>query len=88
MTGVQTCALPIYEADDALETASDDRPTARDSNEDAVPEATEIAESAATTDGGDVPTDVAAELRTLDLAHLTPVEALTELDRLKQLLEE
>ena len=80
--------LVADEADDALETASDDRPTARDSNEDAVPEATEIAESAATTDGGDVPTDVAAELRTLDLAHLTPVEALTELDRLKQLLEE
>ncbi|WP_440764500.1 DNA mismatch repair protein MutS [Natronorubrum sp. DTA7] len=42
----------------------------------------------ATADGGDVPTDVAAELRALDLAHLTPVEALTELDRLKQLLEE
>ncbi|WP_137288349.1 DNA mismatch repair protein MutS [Natronorubrum halophilum] len=42
----------------------------------------------ATADGGDIPTDVAAELRTLDLAHLTPVEALTELDRLKRLLEE
>ncbi|KDE57253.1 DNA mismatch repair protein MutS [Halostagnicola sp. A56] len=42
----------------------------------------------ATADGGDVPTDVAAELRALDLAHLTPVEALTELDRLKRLLEE
>ncbi|OVE83236.1 DNA mismatch repair protein MutS [Natronolimnobius baerhuensis] len=41
----------------------------------------------ATADGGDIPTDVAAELRALDLAHLTPVEALTELDRLKQLLE-
>ncbi|MFC4541558.1 DNA mismatch repair protein MutS [Halosolutus amylolyticus] len=39
-------------------------------------------------DVGDVPTDVAAELRALDLAHLTPVEALTELDRLKRLLEE
>ncbi|WP_254524039.1 DNA mismatch repair protein MutS [Natrinema caseinilyticum] len=38
--------------------------------------------------GGDVPSDVAAELRALDLAHLTPVEALTELDRLKRLLEE
>ncbi|PGF17849.1 DNA mismatch repair protein MutS [Natrinema sp. CBA1119] len=80
--------LVAGEADDALETESDDRSTARDSNEDAVPEATEIAESAATTDGGDVPTDVAAELRALDLAHLTPVEALTELDRLKQSLEE
>ncbi|RQG89898.1 DNA mismatch repair protein MutS [Natrarchaeobius halalkaliphilus] len=42
----------------------------------------------ATADGGDVPVDVAAELRSLDLAHLTPVEALTELDRLKRLLEE
>ncbi|WP_312909276.1 DNA mismatch repair protein MutS [Natronosalvus caseinilyticus] len=39
-------------------------------------------------DGGDDPSDVAAELRALDLAHLTPVEALTELDRLKRLLEE
>ncbi|SEP86341.1 DNA mismatch repair protein MutS [Natrinema salaciae] len=43
--------------------------------------------SPATADGGDVPADVAAELRALDLAHLTPVEALTELDRLKRLLE-
>ncbi|ELY45524.1 DNA mismatch repair protein MutS [Natronorubrum tibetense] len=42
----------------------------------------------ASADGGDVPTDIAAELRALDLAHLTPVEALTELDRLKRLLEE
>ncbi|AXR77901.1 DNA mismatch repair protein MutS [Natrarchaeobaculum sulfurireducens] len=42
----------------------------------------------ATADGGDVPADLAAELRTLDLAHLTPVEALTELDRLQRLLEE
>ncbi|WP_207587666.1 DNA mismatch repair protein MutS [Halomontanus rarus] len=46
------------------------------------------AEDTATADGGDDPTDVAAELRALDLAHLTPVEALTELDRLKRLLEE
>ncbi|APW98266.1 DNA mismatch repair protein MutS [Halobiforma lacisalsi AJ5] len=42
----------------------------------------------ATADGGDDPTDVAAELRALDLGHMTPVEALTELDRLKRLLEE
>jgi DNA mismatch repair protein MutS len=42
----------------------------------------------ATADGGDIPADIAAELRALDLAHLTPVEALTELDRLKRLLEE
>ncbi|MXV61450.1 DNA mismatch repair protein MutS [Natronorubrum sp. JWXQ-INN-674] len=46
------------------------------------------AAATATADGGDVPTDVAAELRALDLGHLTPVEALTELDRLKRLLEE
>ncbi|TYL36270.1 DNA mismatch repair protein MutS [Natronococcus pandeyae] len=48
--------------------------------------------SAATTDGGNqpesVPADVAAELRSLQMAHLTPVEALTELDRLQRLLEE
>ncbi|WP_408958167.1 DNA mismatch repair protein MutS [Natrinema sp. 74] len=44
--------------------------------------------STATADGGDVPTDVAAELRALDLARLTPVEALTELDRLKRSLED
>ncbi|ELY56963.1 DNA mismatch repair protein MutS [Natronococcus jeotgali DSM 18795] len=44
----------------------------------------------ASTDGGSqgVPDDVAAELRSLELAHLTPVEALTELDRLQRLLEE
>ncbi|WP_090507561.1 DNA mismatch repair protein MutS [Natronorubrum sediminis] len=39
-------------------------------------------------DVDEVSTDVADELRALDLAHLTPVEALTELDRLKRLLEE
>ncbi|MEY7849825.1 DNA mismatch repair protein MutS [Natrarchaeobius sp. A-rgal3] len=44
--------------------------------------------SPATADGGDDPTDIAAELRALDLGHLTPVEALTELDRLKRMLEE
>ena len=42
----------------------------------------------ATADGGDTPSDVVAALRALDIAHLTPVEALTELDRLKRLLEE
>ncbi|MWV40627.1 DNA mismatch repair protein MutS [Natrialba sp. INN-245] len=42
----------------------------------------------ATADGGNDPTDIAAELRALDLGHLTPVEALTELDRLKRMLEE
>ncbi|MFU8867163.1 MutS-related protein, partial [Natronococcus sp.] len=44
----------------------------------------------ASTDGGSqgLPDDVAAELRSLELAHLTPVEALTELDRLQRLLEE
>ncbi|MFA9503891.1 DNA mismatch repair protein MutS [Natrinema sp. H-ect1] len=64
---------PGDEATDAA-TASSDAPAAET--------------AAATADGGDVPTDVATELRALDLAHLTPVEALTELDRLKRLLEE
>ncbi len=41
----------------------------------------------ATADGGDDPTDLAAELRALEIAHLTPVEALAELDRLQRLLE-
>ncbi len=41
----------------------------------------------ATADGGDDLTDLAAELRALDIAHLTPVEALAELDRLQRLLE-
>ncbi|ELZ02402.1 DNA mismatch repair protein MutS [Natrialba asiatica] len=39
-------------------------------------------------DGGELPADVAAELRALDVGHLTPVDALTELDRLQRLLEE
>jgi DNA mismatch repair protein MutS len=48
------------------------------------------AHAPASTDGGSqgVPDDVARELRSLELAHLTPVEALTELDRLQRLLEE
>ena len=48
----------------------------------------ELPRLGASADGGDDPTDVVAALRALDLAHLTPVEALTELDRLKRLLEE
>ncbi|MFP8954400.1 DNA mismatch repair protein MutS [Natrialbaceae archaeon A-arb3/5] len=32
--------------------------------------------------------DIATELRALEVGHLTPVEALTELDRLKRLIEE
>ncbi|ELZ04371.1 DNA mismatch repair protein MutS [Natrialba aegyptia] len=39
-------------------------------------------------DGGELPADIAAELRALDVGHLTPVDALTELDRLQRLLEE
>ena len=55
------------------------------------PTATDTDSSAptqATADGGAVPPEVASELRDLELAHLTPVEALTELDRLQRLLEE
>jgi len=44
-------------------------------------------ETAMSADGGDDATDIAAELRALEVAHLTPVEALTELDRLKRALE-
>ncbi len=75
----------------ATDAAEDDRePTAggADSSDETIAETETAASAAATADGGDVPTDVAAELRALDLAHLTPVEALTELDRLKRLLEE
>ncbi|MFC4438307.1 MULTISPECIES: DNA mismatch repair protein MutS [Natrialbaceae] len=36
----------------------------------------------------DLLADITAELRSLEVAHLTPVEALTELDRLQRLLEE
>ncbi|MDQ2049619.1 DNA mismatch repair protein MutS [Natronolimnohabitans sp. A-GB9] len=64
--------------DRTLEGATDSPPSSAD----------ETSPSQATADGGDVPTDVAAELRGLDLAHLTPVEALTELDRLKRMIEE
>ncbi|WP_436344296.1 DNA mismatch repair protein MutS [Natronorubrum sp. FCH18a] len=59
-----------------------------DSGSERQPTEAEESVATATADGGDIPTDVAAELRALDLAHLTPVEALTELDRLKQLLDE
>ncbi len=48
------------------------------------PEALSSLESAT----GDGSGELAVELRELDLAHLTPVQALTELDRLKRLLEE
>ncbi|GAB7020058.1 DNA mismatch repair protein MutS [Halostagnicola bangensis] len=46
------------------------------------------AASALESANGDGSDELAAELRELDLAHLTPVQALTELDRLKRLLEE
>ncbi|MGQ3413372.1 DNA mismatch repair protein MutS [Natrinema sp. LN54] len=83
----------VADADgEGLETTGDDEAMSPDSSEGmnagTAPESNEGTQSPATADGGDVPTDVAAELRALDLAHLTPVEALTELDRLKQLLEE
>ncbi|AEH35456.1 DNA mismatch repair protein MutS [Halopiger xanaduensis] len=78
------------EGADALEGADGVSDSSADgSDSDAPLEAGEQSDTApATADGGDIPTDVAAELRALDLAHLTPVEALTELDRLKRLLEE
>ncbi|GAB3029764.1 DNA mismatch repair protein MutS [Natronobiforma cellulositropha] len=41
----------------------------------------------ASTDGGDDLVTVANELRALETAHLTPMDALVELDRLKRLLE-
>ncbi len=44
-------------------------------------------QTAMSADGGDDATDIAAELRALEVAQLTPVEALTELDRLKRALE-
>ncbi|MDS0474892.1 DNA mismatch repair protein MutS [Natrinema sp. 1APR25-10V2] len=77
----------VADADDELET-SDETETGAETDERPALASDENAASTATADGGDVPTDVAAELRALDLAHLTPVEALTELDRLKRLLEE
>ena len=54
-------------------------------------DATGVSEPA-TTDGGSHPTEddlaaLAAELRDLEIGHMTPVEALSELDRLKRLLE-
>ncbi|MFD1562122.1 DNA mismatch repair protein MutS [Haloarchaeobius amylolyticus] len=67
---------------------ADAETTGTGSSDGSAPDSDEDAPAPATADGGDVPADVAAELRALDLAHLTPVEALTELDRLKQLLEE
>lgn len=71
-------------ADDSADEGTDDT----DSSDHPMADADGESPAPATADGGDIPTDVAAELRALDLAHLTPVEALTELDRLKQLLEE
>ena len=63
---------------------ADDAPTATDDGATAGADG----RGATTADGGDDPTDVAAELRALEIAHLTPVEALAELDRLKRSLEE
>jgi len=68
--------------------SADERAGSTDSSDGPTPDSDGESATPATADGGDVPADVAAELRALDLAHLTPVEALTELDRLKRLLEE
>ena len=77
----------VVERSRTLVAEAGDEPTdERAGSDDSARTATDDA-TTATADGGDVPTDVAAELRALDLAHLTPVEALTELDRLKRLLE-
>ncbi|QLK26295.1 DNA mismatch repair protein MutS [Natrinema zhouii] len=78
----------VADADDSELEAGADADADAETVEDTALEPDDGSASTATADGGDVPTDVAAELRALDLAHLTPVEALTELDRLKQLLEE
>ncbi|SIS04187.1 DNA mismatch repair protein MutS [Natronorubrum thiooxidans] len=59
-----------------------------DTGEPTVTDTDSSAPTQATADGGAVPPAVAAELSELELAHLTPVEALTELDRLQRLLEE
>ncbi|MFC6769842.1 DNA mismatch repair protein MutS, partial [Natrinema soli] len=75
-------------ADNGLETADEVETSTADSDDSSTGPTPETTEETATADGGDVPADVAAELRALDLAHLTPVEALTELDRLKRSLEE
>ncbi|AFZ74218.1 DNA mismatch repair protein MutS [Natronobacterium gregoryi] len=76
---------------------ADERPDDSDSPAEATPKPT----TSATADGGeqtaprqstsDAPglsSDVAAELQALEVAHMTPVEALAELDRLKRLLED
>ncbi|EMA41840.1 DNA mismatch repair protein MutS [Halobiforma nitratireducens] len=83
---------PVVERSRELVAEAEDSPHAGgEGTGTAVEEPTADAGSTAsrtTADGGDVPADVAAELRALDLGHMTPVEALTELDRLKRLLEE
>jgi len=81
---VADAAAAEFGADGNAGERTDDTDSSDHSRADADGEST----APATADGGDIPADVAAELRALDLAHLTPVEALTELDRLKQLLEE
>ncbi|USZ73201.1 DNA mismatch repair protein MutS [Natronosalvus halobius] len=68
--------------DDPVGSGTEEGSTAAPSDVESTPAPT------VSSDGGDDPSDVASELRALDLAHLTPVEALTELDRLKRLLEE
>ncbi|WP_306059452.1 DNA mismatch repair protein MutS [Natronococcus wangiae] len=83
----------------AAENATDEAAGGSSSDD---PTTDETAPATATADGGERATasrsasnhdtdpsaDVAAELRSLEVAHLTPVEALTELDRLRRLLEE
>ncbi|WP_226479415.1 DNA mismatch repair protein MutS [Natrinema amylolyticum] len=78
----------VADADDEGLESIDEEATNVDTDSSTAPTHETEATGTATADGGDIPADVAAELRALDLAHLTPVEALTELDRLKRSLEE
>ncbi|ELY95023.1 DNA mismatch repair protein MutS [Natrialba hulunbeirensis JCM 10989] len=67
----------LVDANAATETTAETEPTADGGTSEL--ESTETAP---------VPDTVAAELRDLNVGHMTPVEALTELDRLQRLLEE
>jgi DNA mismatch repair protein MutS len=46
-----------------------------------------VSDIPASTDGGELPADVLAELQSVDLAETTPLEALNLLSRLKSQVE-